>query len=33
VYYEGLLDPGTMTISGTWILSDRGSGEFRAARN
>jgi len=33
VYYEGMLDPGAMTISGTWIISERGSGEFRASKN
>jgi hypothetical protein len=32
VYYESMLDPGAMTISGTWILADRWSGEFRAAK-
>lgn len=32
VYYEATLDPGTMTISGVWVISDRWSGQFRAAR-
>lgn len=32
VYYESMLDPGAMTISGTWIIGDRWSGEFRAAK-
>jgi hypothetical protein len=33
VYYEGILDPGAMTISGTWIIADRASGEFRVSKN
>jgi hypothetical protein len=33
VYYEGVLDPGSTTLSGSWIISDRGSGEFRASKN
>lgn len=32
VYYESMLDPGAMRISGTWIIGDRWSGEFRAQK-
>ncbi len=32
VYYEATLDPSSRTFSGTWLISDRWTGSFRADR-
>jgi hypothetical protein len=32
VYYEGTVDPGAMTITGNWVMSERWGGTFEAKR-
>jgi hypothetical protein len=32
VYYEGTVDPASMTVTGSWILSDQWGGTFEAKR-
>lgn len=32
VYYEGILDPVSQTVSGNWIISDEWNGQFRATK-
>jgi hypothetical protein len=33
VYYEGMVDPGSQSISGSWTISDKWGGEFRVSKN